>query len=170
MLFSDGWYGRSAIGIFEIDYNSQQIKTKISKALEPWYFGEGTTVFNLKSSDSGQKEQRVYQMTYVENTVFQYDLGKDLVSTRNLSMPDGIGEGWGMTHDDSYIYVSNGSNVIFMIHPENFTIFKQLSIEIENPQTAYFNELEYVNGSLYSNSFTTHNIYKIDLKSQKVVY
>lgn len=63
-------------------------------------------------------------MTYTNKVIFKYNNSTlKLIST--LANPAPIKEGWGMTHDSKgLLYISNGSNTIFVINPTNFTIIR----------------------------------------------
>ena len=111
------------------------------------YFGEGLTLFN----------DRVWQLTYKEGRVFQRDLqGKALREFRNPR------EGWGITHDATRLIVSDGSDRLFFHRPTDFA--NTGSVQVRGPGGGVFglNELEYVNGSVYANIFTTWQIVRIE--------
>ena len=81
-----------------------------------------------------------------------------LVATYPL--PAAIGEGWGMCHDATHLYVSNGSPTIFVVDPATFTVVSTIKI---GGNLLNINELEMVNNTyIYANQFTYNNIYKID--------
>jgi glutamine cyclotransferase len=110
------------------------------------YFGEGMTVFG----------DRIWQLTYKEGRVFQRDLqGRPLKEFRNPR------EGWGITHDASRLIVSDGSDRLFFHRPSDFAL--QGSVQVRGPSgsVAGLNELEYVDGAVFANIFTTWEIVKI---------
>lgn len=49
--------------------------------------------------------------------VFVYNL-HDLSLIKTYDLPLEIKEGWGITHDNDYLYISEGSNKIFVVKPE----------------------------------------------------
>lgn len=64
-----------------------------------------------------------------------------------------------MTHDNSRLIVSDGSNNIYYINPLTFEITDSFSVE----DTININELELVHDLLYANQFLTSDILVISL-------
>ena len=67
---------------------------------------------------------------------FVYD-GDTLALKRTLDLPRPIGEGWGLTHrieDGKYkLYVTDGSNKVFVVDPETMAIENTIEVnEREN--------------------------------------
>lgn len=127
------------------------------------YFGEGATVLG----------SRAYQLTWKNGVVLVYSMLSDPPTfEREVPLPPGIKEGWGLTHDGKYLYVSNGSQTIFVYRPEpdgTLTLISRLDVDCfgNSPQ---FNELEMVNDTyIYANSFMTNQVYKIDKASGKLL-
>jgi glutamine cyclotransferase len=81
-----------------------------------------------------------------------------------LALPSGIKEGWGITHDANYLYISNGSPYIYIIDPSTFTVKSYIYVKDSLGRgVTYLNELEMVNNTyIYANQFTTNNVYKIN--------
>lgn len=123
--------------------------------LSSQYFGEGITILNGK----------IYQLTYKEQKCFVYD-ANTFAKIKEFNYE---GEGWGMTNDGKQIINSNGSNIIYFRDPETFSITKQVEVSNNYGPLARINELEFVDGFLYANIWTTFKIVKIDLNSGKVV-
>jgi glutamine cyclotransferase len=110
------------------------------------YFGEGMTVFG----------DRIWQLTYKEGRVFQRTLeGKALREFKNPR------EGWGITHDATRLIISDGSDRLFFYRPSDFA--NTGSVQVRGPGGGIngLNELEYVNGAVFANIFTTWQIVKI---------
>jgi glutamine cyclotransferase len=56
-------------------------------------------------------KEKIYLLTYKESIVFIYEIDNlDSFTTKTWDH----GEGWGMTHNDTHIFISNGSNLIFI--------------------------------------------------------
>jgi len=111
------------------------------------YFGEGLTIFG----------GRIYQMTWKEHRVFLRDLnGKAL---REFSNPR---EGWGLTHDASRLIASDGSERLFFLRPSDFATIGSVVVREGTQAINQINELEYVDGAVYANVFTTWRVLKID--------
>lgn len=119
------------------------------------YFGEGITILHNK----------IYQLTYEEGKCFVYDL-KTFKKTGEFNYE---GQGWGMTNDGRYLIMNNSSNNLYYRDPETFKIVKTLGVYDNNGAVASINELEFVNGVIYSNIWMTNYIIKIDTASGKVI-
>src|SRR5258705_6863545 len=98
------------------------------------YFGEGLTFFG----------DQLYQMTYREHRVFVFD--KNMRKLRELSNPR---EGWGLTHDETQLIASDGSNRLYFLSPQDFTTQRVLSVFDQGRRVGNLNELEYVDGAIW---------------------
>ncbi len=137
----------------KIDLKTGTDVQKINLAKE--YFGEGITLLN----------GRIYQMTYKEQKCFMYDT-KTFAKLKEFTYE---GEGWGLTNDGKQLIMSNGGSNIFYRDPETFAITKTIAVSNNYGPLASINELEYVDGFVYANLWTTKKIVKIDLITGKVV-
>ena len=86
-------------------------------------------------------------------------------------MPDEVNEGWGITADESNItengnyrlYVSDGTDRIFEINGDDFTIKKIITVRNDDGSTQdNINELEFVDGHIYANVWYQDIILKIN--------
>ena len=68
-------------------------------------------------------------------------------------MPDEIKIGWGIAHDEDNLYITNGSNKIFVVNPDNFEILDIYNVKNDNgDEISELNELEMVNNAyIYAN-------------------
>lgn len=119
------------------------------------YFGEGITKLNNK----------IYQLTYKTEKAFVYD-AKTFTKEKEFTYK---GEGWGLTNDGKQLIMSNGSSDIVYRNPETFEITKTITVTNDYGPVSNINELEYVNGFLFANIWTTNRIVKIDLVTGKVI-
>jgi glutamine cyclotransferase len=119
-------------------------------------FGEGITVFNNK----------IYQLTWESNVVYQYDISNIEKPVKKFEWPY---EGWGITHNDKELIVSDGSSNLYIVDPESFRVKSTISVNDNNGPVRLLNELEYVNGYVYANVYQTNYIVKIDFESGHVV-
>jgi glutamine cyclotransferase len=119
-------------------------------------FGEGITIFNHK----------LYQLTWQNHKVYLYDI-------KNMELPqktfDWPYEGWGITNNGKDLIVSDGSANLYYVDPENFKVKNTVSVRDNNGPISLLNELEYVDGFVYANVYTTDLILKIDAESGHVV-
>jgi glutaminyl-peptide cyclotransferase len=149
---STGEYGTS----FLYKNNLKTGKTIQSVKLADKYFGEGITIFN----------NRIFQLTYKTKVGFIYNL-------ENMALVDSFhfesAEGWGMTHDDKYLIMDDGTNIITYLDPISLKTVKKLQVYDDKNAVVYLNELEYSDGFIYANIWGTDLIVKIDPQTGKVL-
>lgn len=148
---STGNYGASELRKNNLTTGKADKLIKLGKE----YFGEGISLINNK----------LYQLTYKEKRVFVYDPN---TFTKIKEYEWSTGEGWGMTHNDSELIISNGSSNLYFVDPETFKIKRITGVTNNYGPVTYLNELEYVNGSIYANIWQTNTIVKIDPNTGKV--
>ena len=61
------------------------------------------------------------------------------------------GDGWGLTHDETRLIMSDGSAKLRFLDPETFAELGRLEVFDGNDPVEYLNELEYVGGKIYAN-------------------
>lgn len=114
------------------------------------FFGEGLTIL----------KDRLYQLSWREGLVSVYDLnGKRLRQMKNPR------EGWGLTNDGTNLIFTDGSSQLFYADPATFNILRTVQVHIGRQPLDALNELENVDGKIYSNVFTTWNIVRIEPKT-----
>jgi glutamine cyclotransferase len=141
-----GLYGRSSLR--KIELKSGRILEKIN--LDKKYFGEGITILNDK----------IYQLSWQENTAFVYDLNFRLLGSYNYQ-----GEGWGLANDGQNLIMSNGSQFIYFRNPENFEIIRKIEVKNAEQKIENINELEFHAGFIYANIWQTDYILKINAEN-----
>lgn len=149
---STGLNGKSSLR--KTDYKTGKILQKIDLPNE--YFGEGITILNNK----------IYQLTWVSNVGFIYDLSFQKIG----QFPYGKSkEGWGLCNDGDKFFKSDGSDKIWILNKT--TLLEEDFLQICSDQSTYAkaNELEYVNGYIYANTYTKDGIMIIDSKSGALV-
>ena len=131
----------------KLDAQSGKILKKISVPNQ--YFAEGIAVFDNK----------IYQLTWESNICLVYDINTfNQIATFNY-----FGEGWGLTNNDEYLIMSDGTNNIRIINPDNFQLVRTLSIYDEKDRpVSNINELELIKGEIWANIWQTDKIAKID--------
>ena len=120
------------------------------------FFGEGIT----------RVGKQLYQLTYKNRVGMVYDL-ETLTLIREFDLQ--TTEGWGLSYDGENLIVSDGSSYLYFYDPEYFTQTKQLDVANDRGLVNNLNELEYVNGSIWANLYTTNFIAKIDAQTGKVL-
>ncbi len=119
-------------------------------------FGEGITIFKNK----------IYQLTWQSNKVYVYDVANIDKPVQTLNWPY---EGWGITHNDSMLIVSDGSANLYWVDPATFKVQNKVSVRDNQGEVPYLNELEWVNGFIYANVYQTNRIVKIEPETGKVI-
>ena len=122
--------------------------------LPPQYFGEGLTIFH----------GNIYQLTWLSKKGFIYDLR----SLRKIAEFPYDGEGWGLTHDDKSLIMSDGTNKIRYIDPVSFSVQRTLEVYAGSEGLVNLNELEYVKGEIFANIWHSPRIARIDPRSGQV--
>jgi len=147
-----GENGKSAI--YKINLTNNKILQ--SRSLPEKYFGEGITVFHDK----------IYQLTYKNQTGFVYNLSDFAVID---SFKFDSQEGWGLTNDGKSLIMSDGTGTITWLNPQNFSVERRIQATDNLKALQNVNELEYDNGTLWANIWTSNQIARIDAKSGKIL-
>jgi len=71
-------------------------------------------------------------------------------------------EGWGITHNEKELIISDGSANLYFTDPENLRVLKTVTVTENERPIDRLNELEYVNGAIFANIYTSNEIVKID--------
>ncbi len=79
-----------------------------------------------------------------------------------------VGEGWGLASDAKAVYMSDGSSFIRILEPKTLKEVRRIQVTHEGKPIAQLNELEMVEGELFSNIWGTELIVRIDPASGKV--
>nr|WP_068891140.1 glutaminyl-peptide cyclotransferase [Pedobacter panaciterrae] len=143
----------SIVGIVDLKNGNIDQKVKLDKSI---YFGEGIVFLNDK----------LFQLTYKNQTCFVYD-AKTFKKLGQYTFTNK--EGWGLTTDGTNIIMSDGTDVLNYVNPDNFQIIKRLPVSENGYALQNVNELEYVEGFIYANIWTKDEIVKIDPANGKVV-
>src|SRR5262249_37578016 len=98
--------------------------------LPGWEFGGGLTVFDGK----------IYQLTGLSKKGCIYDL-KTLKKTGEFRYAT---EGWGLTHDETSLILSDGSNQLKYLDPASYTVTSTLEVYAGTEAVTSLNELEYI--------------------------
>ncbi|MEQ1757519.1 MAG: glutaminyl-peptide cyclotransferase [Vicinamibacterales bacterium] len=119
------------------------------------YFAEGITLFG----------GRLFQLTWQQGVGFIYDPA----TFQKLGEFFYQGEGWGLTHDDEHLIMSDGTSQIRFLDPVSLRAVRTLEVTdgASRPVTQ-INELEYVRGQIYANIWQTNTIARIDPASGRV--
>ncbi len=135
--------------LLEVDLESGA--TKQIALLTGSHFGEGITIVG----------DTLYQLTWITNRLFLYDVK----SGEKIGEKVYSGEGWGLTTDGEWLYMSDGSSVITVRNPQTFEVERRILVKIEGEPLEYLNELEWIDGKIWANVYTLNQIAIIDPQS-----
>jgi glutamine cyclotransferase len=148
---STGIAGRSTLR--KVALETGQVLQQVN--LPPQYFGEGLTILHGK----------IYQLTWLSKKGFIYDLH----SFRQIGEFPYDTEGWGLTHDDNSLIISDGSNKIRYLDPVSFAVTRTIEVYAGDQGVVNLNELEYVKGEIFANIWHSPRIARVDSRSGQVV-
>lgn len=148
MLYeSSGEYGKSFVHILEFP----SMKSKTSTNLPSKLFAEGLTFIGDK----------LYLLTWQENKC----LVLDPKTLKQISEFQYNTEGWGITNDKQNLYMCDGTQYIYIIDPVTFKQIDRLEVMLGDKPVIELNELEWIEGEIWANVFTTDNIVRINPKT-----
>ncbi|MDO1529986.1 glutaminyl-peptide cyclotransferase [Fulvimonas sp. R45] len=128
----------------------------LQQADTPWPdYGEGSVAW----------QDKLIQLTWRNHEGFVYDLAT-LKPLARFAYP---GEGWALTTDGSYLYMSDGTPVIRRLDPNTLQQVGSIHVTADGKPLENINELEWVKGQLFANVWLTTHIARIDPASGKVV-
>ena len=117
------------------------------------YFVEGSTIF----------AGNLYILTWESKVAFVYD-AETLEYKSSWKYPR---EGWGLTTDGNHLIASDGSSTLYFMD-ENFALQRRVYVKFEDRPVRWLNELEYINGKIWANVYTTDEIVIINPKDGRV--
>ena len=117
------------------------------------YFVEGSVILG----------DNLYILTWESRVAFMYD-AKTLEFKSSWTYPR---EGWGLTTDGKQLIASDGSATLFFMD-ENFALKSRLVVKCEDRPVRLLNELEYIDGKIWANVYTSNEIVIINPKNGKV--
>jgi len=160
LLYQDGYLYESTGNEGHSDLRKVDLETGkvVQRAkLDPKYFGEGSAIVGNK----------IVMLTYRNKVGFVFDKNTfKLLST----FPNNVGvEGWGMAFDGKKLYMDDKTNRIWFLNKDNYQQTGYIDVYNDKQPIDAVNELEYVDGNLYSNVYTTDTILMINPKTGSVL-
>lgn len=136
----------------------RKVDLHTGKALEKMnfdkkYFIEGSVIWN----------DNLYILTWESRMAFIYD-ARTLEYKSSWKYPR---EGWGITTDGKHLIASDGSANLYFMN-ENFAQMKKILVTIDGRPVRFLNELEYIEGKIWANVYTSDEIVIINPKDGKV--
>jgi glutamine cyclotransferase len=150
-LYESTGQKQSYIGIIDIKTGKPDKKV----VLPDEYFGEGIAVLNNK----------IYQLTWQNHVGFVYDLDT-FEKLREFRYDT---EGWGLTHDNHHLIMSDGTEKLIYLDTATLEPVKTVRVKDANGYVTRLNELEYMEGYVLANQWETNRVLKIDPQTGEVV-
>lgn len=147
---STGLEGRSSLR--KDDLATGKVDKKVDVAST--YFAEGLA----------QWKGKLYQLTWKAHKGFIYDQ----TTFKKTGTFGYTGEGWGLTHDDKNLILSDGTNQIRFLDPQSFAVVRTISVTDRGAPIDQLNELEYIKGEIWANVWQQDYIIRIDPTTGKI--
>jgi glutaminyl-peptide cyclotransferase len=148
---STGKEGRSTIR--QVDPRTGRVLR--SHALPDSVFGEGLALV----------DSTLVQLTWKTGVAYVYDL--DSLNVLQTHRYDG--EGWGLCYDGVSLYMSNGSDSLYLRDPKTFSVLGALPVTSGGRPARRLNELECVGDHVWANVFQEERILEIEKATGRVV-
>jgi glutamine cyclotransferase len=131
---STGLYGKSSVRKVVPETGVVMMMRQLNSS----YFGEGLTI----------RDTLIYQITWREQTGFVYveHLEFDLIDTFNYPT-----DGWGLTHDDTSLIMSDGSSRLYHLDLETYEHIDTVFVTADGSPVTQINEMEMIRGKIYAN-------------------
>jgi glutamine cyclotransferase len=157
LIYRDGYFYEST-GL-EGESTLRQVDVESGRVLRRHdvprpYFAEGLTDWGF----------RLVQITFTSMTGFTYDL-ETFAERSTFSY---AGQGWGLTHDDKQLIMSDGSANLRFLDPETQREMGRVEVRDQGVPVTSLNELEYIRGDVYANVWHSDRIAIIDPRSGAV--
>ena len=146
---STGQWGESSLR--KVDLKSGKVLEE--KNFGKKYFVEGSVIFGGE----------LYVLTWTNRLCFRHDP----VSLEYRSTSSYPREGWGLTTDGKQLIASDGSSFLFFMD-KDLKLLRRLKVTLNGRPVRYLNELEYIDGKIWANVYTSDAIVIIDPKDGKV--
>ncbi len=137
LLEGTGQNGESTLR--KTDYKTGTVTKSIPLSQE--IFGEGITVFNGK----------IYQLTWKNKIGYIYN-AETLVQEKTFNYFADI-EGWGLTHNNKHLIMSDGTNKIYFLDPATQKLVRTINVYSDTNAIPELNELEWIDGKIWANIY-----------------
>lgn len=121
--------------------------------------------YNLPNNVFGEgivkHEDRIFQITWQSKRAFVYD-AKSFQLINEFQYDT---EGWGITNFGDNLIMSDGTQYLYVLDPESFTVMDQIVVTNHLGPVNNLNELEWIEGKLWANVYLTNTIVIIDPKT-----
>jgi glutamine cyclotransferase len=146
-----GSYGQSELRKVTLETGQVLRRSKLPSR----YFGEGITIHR----------GRIIQLTWKSRIGFVYDCNT-FEPLRTFAYPT---EGWGITHDEKHLIISDGTSTLHLLDPNTFEPIAKLEVHDNNTPVPGLNELEYIKGRIYANIWKSDRIAVISPETGRIL-
>ena len=146
---STGQYGESTFRIVDLATGKAQRKLDFGKK----YFVEGSVILGGD----------LFILTWTNKVAFVYDAAT-LEYKQTYTYPR---EGWGLTTDGRQLIASDGSSRLYFMGTQ-FNMQRSVTVKLNGRAVNMLNELEYIDGKVWANVYTSDMILIIDPKNGEV--
>ena len=144
-----GQWGESSIRTVDLETGTPIVNKKLSAK----YFAEGSAIL----------DNDLYVLTWTNKSVFVYD-PETLQYKSTIGYPR---EGWGLTTDGKQFIASDGTAMLYFMD-KDLKVTKRLRVTLNDRPLRYLNELEWIDGKIWANVYTSDIIAIINPSSGKV--
>jgi glutaminyl-peptide cyclotransferase len=157
LLYRDGYFYEST-GL-EGESTLRQVDVQTGRVVRRYdlpreIFGEGLTDW----------ASTLVQLTFTTKVAFVYDLG----TFAQRSTFEYEGQGWGLTHDERRLIMSDGSTYLRFFDPATHREIGRVQVRDNDQPVESLNELEFVRGDVYANVWHSNRLAVIDPGSGRV--
>ena len=146
---STGQWGESTFRTVDLATGDALTRMDFSRQ----YFIEGSIIFG----------DTLYILTWTNNLVFLYDAAT-LEYKATVAYPR---QGWGITTDGKQLIASDGSSYLYFMDAD-LNVIRRQRVTKDGKPVFDLNELEYIDGKVWANVYTTDTIVIIDPADGKV--
>ena len=146
LFFHDGDFYESTGQTGQSSFRKVDLETgKVLRKLDfdRKYFGEGSVILGDK----------MYMLTWTSHVAFTYD-AYTLKFIKTWSYPR---DGWGLTTDGKKLIASDGTSSLFFLDPD-FKLLRTVKVTLDGRPVRLLNELEWIDGKVWANVYTTDMI------------
>lgn len=138
---STGQYMESDLRI--TDYKTGETLQKVT--LPDHIFAEGMTILNGK----------IYQLTWKAGYGYVYNTNLEKIDQFKYGRSK---DGWGLTNDGTTLFKSDGTDKIWRLNPNTYEEEGYLQVVSNKKSFININELEYIDGKIFANSYLSNGI------------
>ena len=107
---------------------------------------------------------RLYILTWTNKVIFVYD-AETLEYKATYTYPR---EGWGLTTDGEDLIATDGSSTVYFLNPQTLAVKRTIIVKADGRAMRGLNELEYIDGKIWANVYTSDMILIINPENGNV--